>query len=516
VGTRYSLRAGKATLIAATAAMALTMSAPYAIAASEDADRPRELDPAVRPVEHDDSAFRADPSYDEHPYNADAQIDIYGGKRNIEEPRPILELGQPQYVEGPFGQSDGFVNLGEKNLLFPALQVFGDFRTAFAANDVGNDTIYEFANRLNLDIDLKLTATERIHAFFRPLDHNGKFLGYRWSDRNDDNGGDGAIGGLDGRIETLFFEGDMGAIIAGATDEYQSFDLPFSFGKLPFLTQNGLWTNDAFVGFGFAIPSMNSPTLDISNMDFTFFAGFTDTNSPAFVDARGINRKNDASIYGVAGFIEWYEGYSELGFAYVDGRSDLDDIDYFNATAAFTRRYGGWLSNSVRLFGAFGQDTDNRAKTADGFALLVENSLITSKPGTFIPYLNGWIGVDKPQSLVRDAGNLLLNTGITFENDGMTSFPKLDDTAQDTYGAAIGINYLFNLDQQLVVEASTVQMLEGNKQPGQPAQGPQYGLGVRYQVPVTNRVILRADGILGIRENDENVAGARVEVRVKF
>ncbi|MEQ9121128.1 MAG: hypothetical protein RIM80_00975, partial [Alphaproteobacteria bacterium] len=68
----------------------------------------------------------------------------------------------------------------------------------------------------------------------------------------------------------------------------------------------------------------------------------------------------------------------------------------------------------------------------------------------------------------------------------------------------------------LVVEASTVQMLEGNNQPGQPAQGPQYGLGFRYQVPVTDRVILRADGIYGIRENLDNIAGARVEVRVKF
>jgi hypothetical protein len=65
----------------------------------------------------------------------------------------------------------------------------------------------------------------------------------------------------------------------------------------------------------------------------------------------------------------------------------------------------------------------------------------------------------------------------------MTSFPKLDDTAQDTFGAAIGINYLFDLDQQLVFEVSTVQLLEGQSQAGQPTQGAQYGLGFRYQIP---------------------------------
>lgn len=147
---------------------------------------------------------------------------------------------------------------------------------------------------------------------------------------------------------------------------------------------------------------------------------------------------------------------------------------------------------------------------------MVENSLITSKPATFVPYFNGWLGIDKPQSLARDNGGLLKNTGITFENDGMTQFPKLDDTAQDTFGGAIGINYLFDLDQQLVVEASTVQLLEGQSQAGQPAQGAQYGLGIRYQIPVTNRIILRADGIYGIRQNADDVAGARFEVRVKF
>lgn len=510
-----SMWIGRAVLLAGAAATAVSISASPVIAASAY-DGPRELDPNARPSEYDDGAFKSDPSYEGSPYDAGRQIDIYGGKYDFDEPRPIIELGQPQYVEGPFGQSDGFVDLGEKNRFFPAFSVFGDFRSAVAVNDVGNDTVIEWANRLNLDLDLKLTATERLHAFIRPLDRQGKTLGIRWRDNNDDNGGDGRVGRLDAGVETFFFEGDAGAIIAGLSDEYQSFDLPFSVGLLPILTQNGLWTNDAFIGGGFALPSLNSATLDITNMDFTFFAGFTEVNSPAFVTATGEIENDEASIYGIAAFVEWYEGYSEFGVAFIDGREDLSDIDYFNITAAYTSRYGGWLSNSMRVIAAVGQDTNNRPTTADGVVFLAENSFITSMPNTFIPYLNAWVGIDKPQSAARDAGNLLLNTGIVFENDGMTSFPKLDDTAQDTYGAALGINYLFNLDQQLVVEAATVQMLEGNNQAGQPAQGAQYGFGIRYQIPVTNQVILRADGIYGIRNNLENVAGARVEVRVKF
>ncbi len=509
--------AGRAALLAATAAAALTLTTQAAHAAGEGYDRPREMDPAARPVDdHADDAFKADPTYEDHPYNAEAQIQIYGGKRNLTEPRPVLEAGRPQYTEGPFGQTDGFTDLSQdKNQFAPALQVFGDFRTAVAANDVGDDVIYEWANRLNLDVDLKLTSTERVHAFFRPLDRGGKFVGARTSvdGRGSDN-----YGKIDFGVETLFFEGDIGNILAGFTDEYQTYDLPFSFGLVPILTQNGLWTNDAIIGAAFAIPSQNSKTLDITNMDFTFFAGFSEINSEALVDpTNGAKDTDDASVYGVAAFIEWFEGYSEFGVGYTDGRDDLSDVDYWNVTGAFTKRYGGWLSNSVRLFGAFGQDENiNGQKTANGFAVLVENSLVTSKPGVLVPYLNGWVGFNKPQSLMRDAGNLLLNTGITFENDGMTGFPKLDDTANDTFGAAIGVNYLFNLDQQLVVEASTVQMVDGENNVNQAAQGPQYGFGFRYQIPVTNRVILRADGIYGVKEQDDDVAGIRFEVRVKF
>jgi hypothetical protein len=497
--------------MAASAATALMLASPAAFAASDEHNRPREMDPAARPTDNDAGVFKADPTYEQHPYDPDRQIEIYGGKRNLNEPRPILEAGQPQYVEGPFAEGTNVI--GQKNLFAPALSVFGDFRTAIAANDVGDDTVYEWANRLNLDVDLKLTATERIHAFFRPTDRGGNFLGARVGDKRSE---DGFKGEIDAGVETLFFEGDAGAIYAGLSDEYQTTDFPFAFGLVPFIMQNGLWMDDAIIGGGISFPSLNSATLDITNMDFTFFGGFSEVNSPAFVAANGDPDTDEVSIYGAAAFIEWFEGYSEFGIGYVDGRGDLDDIDYLNVTAAFTSRYGGWLSNSVRLFGAVGQDTDNRAKTADGFALLVENSLITSKPATFVPYFNGWLGIDKPQSLARDNGGLLKNTGITFENDGMTQFPKLDDTAQDTFGGAIGINYLFDLDQQLVVEASTVQLLEGQSQAGQPAQGAQYGLGIRYQIPVTNRIILRADGIYGIRQNADDVAGARFEVRVKF
>ena len=48
------------------------------------------------------------------------------------------------------------------------------------------------------------------------------------------------------------------------------------------------------------------------------------------------------------------------------------------------------------------------------------------------------------------------------------------------------------------------------------ANGDQYGLGVRYQLPLSNSVLIRADAMVGFLRNDDDVRGARMEIRKKF
>ena len=482
-----------------------------AYAASEEHKGPRKMSPQAKPVEHDAGVFGPDPTYKDKPYDAEKQIEIYGGKRAIDAPRPAIELGRPIYVEGPFGE--GINLIGEKNLLFPGFNISGDWRTAVAFNDNGDKEVGQIATRLNLELDLKLTATERVHAFIRPLDSvaQGEFTRYEFFGDDRDQG----EAFFDVNLETLFFEGDLGAIYQGLADEYTSVDLPFSFGLMPVLFQNGVWAEDAFVGGAFAIPALNSPKLDISNMDFTFFGGFDKVTTPAILDENGKRADHGVNIYGAAAFIETREGYLEAGFGRIDGDGNFSDLSYNSATLAWTKRYGRRLANSVRGIWTFGQDADNVQQTADGFALLVENSIITHLPSTLVPYFNAFIGFDRPQPLADDTG-LLKNTGINFETDALTGFPKLDDTANDAWGGAIGVQYLFALDQQIVVEAATVQPFNGNSA-GTNAGGDQYALGVRWQLPISPAWIVRADAMYGWRDNNlDDLAGARLELRRKF
>ena len=79
-------------------------------------------------------------------------------------------------------------------------------------------------------------------------------------------------------------------------------------------------------------------------------------------------------------------------------------------------------------------------------------------PSTLIPYANFFVGFGNPQPLVDGFGaGILKNVGINFETDALTGYPKLNDTGANAWGGAIGVQYLFNLDQQLIFEAAMVQ-----------------------------------------------------------
>jgi len=462
------------------------------------------MDPRARLVPNNEHMpFSPDPVYTK-PYDPEAQLAIYGAKHPNPTTRPLLEAGRELYGPGTF--QPGINLLGNKNLIFPQLLIYGDFRTALAYNDNGAIEKGIFATRLNLDVDFKLTGTERFHLFVTPLNRANQFTRVEFAGNKLHSGVQ-----LDGDPQALFFEGDLARIYAGLTDQENLLDIPFTFGLIPLLFQNGVWLNDAFTGFAFTIPARNSPHFGISNADITFFAAFDQVTTGA------IPNDHSADVFGIATFVEARGGYFEFDYGYTLGRKDFSDLSYHNFSAAFTRRYFDTVSNSVRVIYNFGQEPDaGHRRTADGVLLLIENSLVSHLPLTLVPYLNLFAGFNKPQSLARAgaAGGVLVNTGILFETDNLTGFPKMDDTGHNTYGGSIGIEYLFDLHQQIVFEISALEVFGDAKD--RTANGAQVGFGVRYQLPLNNAWLLRADGIVAARQNDDDLIGARVELRRKF
>ena len=452
------------------------------------------------------NAFRPGPKY-EKKYDANEQLDIYGGKSAVEPPRPLLEIGRQQFTSGILDESSTL--LGKLNPLLPGLAVYGDWRTAVAYNKNNGKDIVQVATRLNLDVDFKITATERIHAFFTPFqDGNAKFTRFEFGS----GGGDGRFTTeFDVEPQTLFFEGDFGSLYSGFSGKEASFDLPFTVGLFPLFLQNGIWANDAILGGAVTLPAKNSAALGLSNFDITFFAAFDNIDNASFVRANGTVDNNDANLFGVTTFIDAFNGYIEAGYGFLQGTGPQDGVEQHFLTAAYTRRYANTLSNSTRVFTNFGDDGRGNG---DGLAIISENSLISGLPSTLLPYANFFVGFGKPEPLVdgNNAG-ILKNVGINFETDALTGYPKLDDTASNTFGGALGIEYLFNPDQQLVFEVATVQPFEND---GIGAKEAQYGFGVRYQIPITRSWLFRADATYQIQEDGEDNFGFRTELRSKF
>jgi hypothetical protein len=452
-------------------------------------------------IEGAEGNFSPTPTMPGMAYDPLAQMNVYQGKTLNANQRPLLELGRPWYQLGPI--SEGSSILGFHNHVNPQYLLFGDARSGFASNNVGGDGNTLIASQLNFFHHLKLTSTERFVAGHTPLSRGANNTRYNFDDSEFEFEGNA-------NFNFAYIEGDIGAITGGAIGKTLPFDLPFAAGIIPLVFQNGIWMEDEILGFAVTIPARNSPRLDISNMDITFFAGYDRLNSPAF-----LGDDSAARVMGIATFIDAMNGHFEIDYAFLDDRTNLDR-SYHNIGIGFTRRYGRFLSNSTRVIVNAGQQSGVPG-TADGVLLLSENSLITGFPSTVVPYLNMFAGFDRPQSVGRNvaAGGVLRNTGILFESDNLTGYPTLDATANDTFGMSLGLNLLADeFAQQLIVEASMLGVMGDGV--GRNALGDQYGLGVRYQLPLTNSVLVRADAMVGFLRNDEDINGARLELRKKF
>ena len=429
--------------------------------------------------------------------------DVYRGKFPVPVQRPWVEWFRPLYTGGIYPPAKEW--FGRYNLTMPHFMVYGDFRTGLAVNRNALGDANNLAFRLNLDMDLEITATERIHAFIGPLDRAGDFTRFDFTDSFT------FVDRTDLRLDTLFFEGDLGAIWGGISDQDAPFDLPFTLGLIPFFYQNGVWAADAAVGAAFAIPSRHSALLNWANYDATFFWASDQVTTDAF---KGDN--NAAEFFGTAWFIDAMDGFFEVDYAFVH-----DDVgghrSYHNFSIAFTRRYFHKVSNSIRFVTNFDQSLPSDQRTADGHLLLIENALITATPNTLVPYANFFYGQGVTQSLARAgiAGGILNNTGINFETDGLTGYPTLDATGVNTVGGAIGVNMLgYNFNHQLILELAALSA--NGSQQFRNAPGDQYALGMRYQKPLNNAWLFRTDHMFGILRGADDIRGSRVELRWKF
>ena len=94
----------------------------------------------------------------------------------------------------------------------PRLWGYMIYRTAFQHFETATRANNEWANRLDVFLNLQLTGTEKILLNLRPRDTNRPTEFTRYS-FDDPRGGEGYVGEYNSEVEALFFEGDLGSLI---------------------------------------------------------------------------------------------------------------------------------------------------------------------------------------------------------------------------------------------------------------------------------------------------------------
>lgn len=154
----------------------------------------------------------------------------------------------------------------------PRLVAAGAYEVFAAAYEQGGQRRDGIGHQLLLDLDYRLTGTERFHVQFRPFgkeNTGGSF--YQFNDPA------GYIDNSTGVPQRWWFEGEVQSLVGGLIgDPRPQLDMNFVVGKFPFALHNALLINDEITGVVLAKNTFTSTPL--SNLNTQVFYALDDVD----------------------------------------------------------------------------------------------------------------------------------------------------------------------------------------------------------------------------------------------
>lgn len=410
---------------------------------------------------------------------------------------PLLEIGPGLLNTGPIGE--GF-ELPTGAVWQPALWVFGTFRTAVQTFDGGDgEAVSEWANRLDLFTNLRLSGTERILFGITPFNIDNAASGYRFGP----DGQEGFQNELNARVTTLFFEGDFGEIFPDLDPfDEGSLDIGFTVGRQRLLFQEGLLINDTV------------DAVALTRDTVIWKDASVDTRITALFGWNQIHRSDNedddgAKLYGLFTETDFRPTTVATDFAYVDGSGSTGG-DGLNLGAAATQRIGH-VNTAFRVNQSVALDRDTAAV---GTGTLLFAELSTDPLGNNdVLYLNGFSAFGNFTSAARDpqTGGPLGQVGILFANVALGSYgAPLSNRAEDAVGGSLGYQMFFNQDRTQVILETGGRVGTGS------GETDAVGFGVRLQQALGDRYVIQMDSFVAHEEDTDISYGARGEFLVRF
>ncbi|MDP6444886.1 MAG: hypothetical protein QF805_13910 [Pirellulaceae bacterium] len=354
----------------------------------------------------------------------------------------FLDAGPIHVTRNPIG--DGYA-------WEPRFVCYGNYQLFGLALEEGNARRNAVGHQLVLDMDLRLTGTERFHVQFRPLGEDnsgGSFYQF--------NQPEGYVDRSHAEPDRYWVEAELHSLLAPWVSPLAALDYQLVAGKFPFALHNRLLMNDEMLG---AVVSKNNIQLaHLSNLNVQLFVGWNDVDT--FVDS-------DAHVYGIHVAADDRRAFYEATYAFAEHSVDSRRDSHFIGLSR-TKFYGP-LSLAGRAMFKWGDSTGR----GDGQLFVLESNytrLLDHHPMgvEYAVWYCNVFGASRGWNSIGGGGYNRLRTA--FEVNPLVGI-SATAAPDDTWGIALGAQlFRHNEDESIVPEAAFQEV----------AGEPVLGIGMRY------------------------------------
>lgn len=326
-------------------------------------------------------------------------------------------------------------------------------------------------HQLLVDLDLRVTGTERLHAQFRPLgrrDTGGSYYQFSAPAGYEDN--------ATGLPDRYWFETELHSLLGPTVDPFADHDLNLAVGRFPFAMHNSLLMNDDIVG---AVASRNNIQLGrLSNLNVQLLSA---------IDSVDAIPGSGAHLYCVHSSIDHRKTFYELTYAFVDGNRGGGDLQYLGLSR--TKAYGP-LGVAVRGLFKIGNGTQ-----ADS------SELIAVESNYAIDFEHGWCGYEHAVAFCNAfwAGEGWSSLGGANFNRLRTAFVvnplvrlAAGPSSSDVFGLAAGVQLFRHHDDESIIPEVAWESPDGRSV---------LGLGLRYLRKTGPRTFLELLAVLNTSDD---------------
>ncbi len=387
----------------------------------------------------------------------------------------------------------------------PRLWTYLIFRSALQSFSNGSPTVEretEWANRLDVFVNLQLTGTEKLLLNLRTLDKNSpsEFTRYSFEGRKE-----GFNGNLNVRIESLFFEGDFGSLFPVLDNAgIKPIDYGFTIGRQSITFQEGMLINDTIDAFG--IVRNNIPFPGTSNLRISAMWGWNRLNR------NDTARDSNENLFGVFIAADTHVSTYNLDMIYVDDSRNGDGL-YIGASAIQRIAALDNLSTALRINSSIALDREIPGNViGDGTLISLELSK-TPHGSDDIVYFNSFIGIGNYTQAGREpiVGGPLANMGILFASPSLsTHLSELNPFTDNVVGAVLGYQAFFDHKRRnLILEIAGRHDYDNDG-------FDQLGFGFQLQQAVGRYIQLQFEAFYTLNEDRRDGSGARAEIQVIY